>query len=153
MATYKAIQRFRAYVPESLVAESKVTRAIYRKGVCGWQFSMSRQMLLERIGTFDRTLARVEEGAQYIPPRILEVPEYMEWLQDRPRILIRLVHFVAVQSTSELPSVSAATSGEDDLFDLKDSIEQLLSLYKLAVDFELESRSIEPPINYPTFIE
>lgn len=145
VAAYKAIQKYRAYVPEALLAESKAIRAIFRKGASGWQFSLARQMLLERTGAFDRTLDRIENGAHYIAPRTLELSQYMNWLQDRPKILRRLVRSVAVQCTLELPSVLAVTKDEKNLLDLKDSVYQLSSLYQAATDFELECRSIEPP--------
>ena len=118
VATYRAIQNYRAYVAEPLLSESKAARRIFRKGACGWQFALARQMLLERTSTFDRTLARVESGAEYIPPKSLAPPEYMKWLQDRPRILERLVRAVAVQCTSELPGVLGTTKDEQGLPDL-----------------------------------
>ena len=145
VATYRAIQNYRAYVPEALVSESKAVRKTFRKGSCGWQFAVARQMLLERTSTFDRTLARVESGAEYIPPKSLAPPEYIKWLQDRPRILLRLVHAVAVQCTAELPSVLATTKDEHGLRNLKDLVAQLSSLYEAAADFELDCRSVEAP--------
>lgn len=144
VAVYKAIQKYRAYVPEPLTLESNATRAIFRKGAYGWQFALAHQMLLERISTFDRTLGRVESGAEYIPPKSLEPPEYLKWLKGRPEILLRLVRCVAIQCTSDLPHVLIKTKDECDLFDLKDSISRLASLYNEAKDFELECRSVKP---------
>jgi len=84
VAVYKAIQKFRAYVPESLASESKATQSIFRKGKCGWQFALALQMLKERIESYDRTLVRVESGAYFVYPKHLDNSEYIDWLKERP---------------------------------------------------------------------
>jgi len=145
VATYKAIQKFRAYVPASLASESKLTQAIFRKGRCGWQFALALQMLKERTESFDRTLGRVESGAHFVHPRHLGNAEYIDWLKERPELLIRLIRSVTIQCVSETPSILATTRDETSLPELKDSITQLASLYNETVDFELQSRSTYPP--------
>ena len=145
VAIYRAIQKFRAYVPESLASESKATHSILRKGKCGWQFALALQMLKERTDTFGRTLGRIENGAHFVYPRQLDEPEYIDWLKERPEVLARLIHAVAMQCVSEIPSILATTRDETSLPELTDSVAQLSSLYKEAVDFELQSRAIHPP--------
>lgn len=102
-------------------------------------------MLKERTESFDRTLGRVESGAHFVYPRHLDNAEYIEWLKERPEILLRLIRSVAVQCVSETPSILATTRDETSLPELKDSVAQLSSLYKETVDFELQSRSTHPP--------
>lgn len=142
---YKAIQKFRAYVPESLASESKVTRAIFRKGACGWQFALALQMLNERTESYDRTLVRVENGAYFVYPRHLDKSEYIDWIKERPEVLTRLIRAVAIQCVSEIPSILATTKDELGLSALKDSVVQLSYLYKETLDFEVQSRSTRPP--------
>lgn len=145
VTAYKAIQKFRAYVPEHLALESKVTQSIFRKGRCGWQFALARQMLKERTDNFDRTLRRVQNGAHFVYPRQLDTPEYLAWLKERPEVLTRLIRAVAVQCVSEIPSILATTRDEKSLSALGDSVDQLSALYKETVDFELQSHGTHPP--------
>jgi hypothetical protein len=145
VVVYKAIQKFRTYVPESLASESKATQAIFRKGACGWQFALALQMLNERTDSCDRTLVRVENGAYFIHPRHLHRSEYIDWLKERPEVLSRLIRAVAIQCVHEIPSILATTRDELSLPALKDSVVQLSSLYKETVDFEVQSRSTRPP--------
>lgn len=145
VAAYKAIQKYRAYVPEGLATESKITQSIFRKGKCGWQFALARQMLKERTDNFDRTLGRVKNGAHFVYPRQLDTSEYVAWLKERPEALTRLIRAVAVQCVSEIPSILATTRDETSLPALGDSVAQLSSLYKAAVDFELQSHGTHPP--------
>jgi hypothetical protein len=56
-----------------------------------------------------------------------------------------LIRSVAVQCTSELPSVLATPHSDNFLADLKDSVSELSKLYQETVTFELESRSVNPP--------
>lgn len=144
-ATYKAVQKYRAHVPETLVSESKASRSIYRKGECGWQFALALQMLRERTDNFDRALGRIENGAHFAQPQHLDTREYMKWLARRPEVLTRLLRAVAVQCVSEIPSILATTKDESSFPELKDSVDQLSLLYKETVDFELASRSTHPP--------
>lgn len=145
VVVYKAIQKFRAYVPESLASESRATQAIFRKGVCGWQFALALQMLNERTESYDRTLVRVENGAYFVYPRHLDSSEYIDWIKERPEVLTRLIRAVAVQCVSEIPLILAETRDELSLPALKDSVVQLSSLYKETLDFEVQSRSTHPP--------
>lgn len=145
VATYKAIQKFRAYVPEPLASESKATQSIFRKGACGWQFGLALQMLEERTDNFDRTLSRVQNGAHFVSPTYLDTTEYIEWLKRRPEVLNRLIQAVAVQCVSELPAILARTRDETSLAELSDSIAQLSSLYEETVNFELQSHGMHPP--------
>lgn len=145
VAAYKAIQKFRTYVPEDLVTESKITQSIFRKGKCGWQFALARQMLTERTDNFDRTLGRVKNGSHFLYPRHLETSEYIAWLKERPEVLTRLIRAVAVQCVSEIPSILATTRDETSLSALSDSVAQLSSLYEATVDFELQSHGTHPP--------
>lgn len=145
VAAYRAFSKYRAFAPEILLPESAASRLIYRKGRSGWQFALARQMLLERLAAFDRTLHRITIGAEFIPATRLSLQEYTDWLQDRPTFVIRLVHSALVQCTSELPSVLASTSSEDQLPELKAGVEELAKLYELAVQFEIQGRSVQPP--------
>lgn len=145
VVVYKAIQKFRAYVPESLVSESKITQSIFRKGKCGWQFALALQMLNERAESYDRTLVRVENGAHFVYPRHIDNAEYIDWLKERPEVLSRLIRAVAIQCVSEIPLILATIKDELSLPELKDSVIQLSSLYKEAVDFEVQSHSTHPP--------
>ena len=145
VAIYKAVKKYRDYVPESLASESKISRSIFRKGVCGWQFAMALQMLSERTDNFDRMLGRIESGAYFAQPQHFDTAEYMKWLARRPEVLSRLLRAVALQCVSELPSILATTRDESSFPELKDSVDQLSMLYKETVDFELASRSTHPP--------
>lgn len=145
IASYRAFSKFRAYVPEALVSESKTTRTIYRNGRCGWHFSLARQMLLERLTASDQILHRVAIGAEFIQPRRLSLEEYTVWLHDRPIVLTRLVRSVAIQCILELPNTLASVKSEDQLSSLKAGINELATLYKFAADFEVECHSVHPP--------
>ncbi|MEF3083065.1 hypothetical protein V3391_12700 [Luteimonas sp. SMYT11W] len=145
VASYKAIQRYKASVPEALLDESMASQAIHRKGRCGWQFALALQMLKERINSSDRMLQRIENGASFVAPKTIDNKEYLDWIKRRPEVLLRLSRSVAIQSTSELPSVLARPRSENFLADLKDSVTQLSKLYQATVTFELEARSIDPP--------
>lgn len=39
---YRAVQKYRSYVPEALESESMVARSIFRSGKRGWQFALAR---------------------------------------------------------------------------------------------------------------
>jgi hypothetical protein len=144
-ASYKAIQKYRNSVPEALSIESTASKSIHRKGRCGWQFALALQMLKERTNSSDRMLQRIEDGANFVAPKILDRQEYLDWIKRRPEILIRLIRAVAIQCTSELPSVLAKPNSDNFLADLKDSVSELSKLYQETVTFELESRSVNPP--------
>ena len=144
-ASYKAVQKYRTSVPEALSGESTASQSIHRKGRCGWQFALALQMLKERTNSSDRMLQRIENGASFVAPQILDHQEYLDWIKRRPEVLLRLIRSVAVQCTSELPSVLAKPHSEDFLADLKDSVSELSKLYQETVTFELESRSVDPP--------
>lgn len=145
VAIYRAAQKYVNYVPEALVSESTAAKKIYRRGRSGWQFALAKEMLVERIAAFDRTLERIESGSQFISPKYLPSPEYLEWLQRKPEILLRLIRAAAIQCTSELPSVLATTKTEADLSNLKGSVEQLACLYEEAAKFELEVHGVKSP--------
>lgn len=145
VCVYKAIKTYVDYVPEALVDESIAAKRAYKQGRYGWQFALAKEMLLDRIGTIDRKLIRVETGAQFITPAHLPANDYLSWLQKRPDLLRRLIHAVGVQCTSDLPRVLAATTDEASLVEVKDAIEQLALLYEEAANFELDVRSVEPP--------
>jgi hypothetical protein len=145
VAAYRAWSKYRAYVPDALVSESKAAQKIYRKGESGWQFALAQQMLTERLAASDRTLERVANGAEFVEPKRLALAEYAHWLQDRPETLSRLVRAVVVQCTSELPSVLASTKTERQLPDVKAGVEQLAALYKFAANFEVECHGVQPP--------
>lgn len=145
VAIYRAIQKYANYVPETLASESTTAKKIYRKGRSGWQFALAKEMLVERIAAFDRTLERIESGSQFIPPINLPGREYLKWMQRKPEILLRLIRAVAIQCTSEMPSVLATTRKEADLASLRYSVEQLASLYEETAKFELEIRGVTPP--------
>lgn len=142
---YKAIKKYRSSVPEPLVDESLVSQSIYRKGKFGWQFALALQMLKERIDSSDRILRRIENGASFVDPQVIDYDEYLKWIRRRPEVLLRLSRSVAIQSTSELPSVLSRPRSDNFLIDLKDSVTQLSKLYQETVTFELESRSVDPP--------
>jgi len=143
-SSYKAVQKYRTHVPELLSTESRMSQSIYRQGKSGWQFALALQMLNERTDTFDRTLQRIENGAHFAVPIPLDQSEYLDWIKRRPEILIRLIHSVSVQCTSELPAVLANPLDGAFLVNLKDSVSQLSSLYGATVDFELESHAASP---------
>lgn len=145
VAVYRAFSKYRSYVPEALVKESRTTQEIFRKGASGWQFGMARQMLTERLAMADRTLSRVESGAEFIRSKQLPIDEYTKWLQDRPSIISRLGHSVAVQCTSDLPRTLASVKSEDQLTDLKAGVSQLAALYSFAAEFEVECHGVQPP--------
>lgn len=150
VATYRAFKEYVDYVPDALASESKSAKETYRNGKSGWQFSLAKEMLSKRISEINRTLERVEAGSQYIRPVQMSGVDYLAWLRDRPEILIRLVHAIAVQSTSTLPHVIGRTQGENDLADLKSAVEQLAALYEETAKFELEVRSVVPPVELKT---
>jgi hypothetical protein len=145
VTSYKAVQKYRASVPEALSDESSASRSIHRKGRCGWQFALALQMLKERTNSSDRMLQRIENGASFVAPQVLDHKEYLDWIRRRPEVVLRLLRSVAVQSTSELPSVLAKPHSDSFLVDLKDSVSELSKLYQETVTFELESRSVDPP--------
>jgi hypothetical protein len=145
VASYRAALKYINYVPESLMSESKAAKVIYQKGRFGWQFALAKEMLLDRLGVFDRTLKRVYSGAEFIRPKHLTGPEYLIWLQTRPELLQRLIHAVSLQCTSELPSILARIRDESGLEELKDSVVQLMLLYEEAANLEVEARGIKPP--------
>jgi hypothetical protein len=148
VAAYKAFQKFRAFTPSQLAEESSESRAIYRRGKSGWPFALARQLLVERIELLERVLDRAKTGAEYIPPRTVEETEYFEWLKSRPQLLLRLMRSISIQCIHEIPAVLAVTTGEAGLRSLKDSVVQLAMLYRVATEFETESRSIEPPTEF-----
>ncbi len=145
VALYKAIQKYRSSVPDALFDESSVSQSVHRKGRYGWQFDLALQMLSERINSSDRMLQRIENGASFVAPQALDQKEYLVWIRRRPEILLRLLRSVAVQCTSELPSILAKPQSKTFLSDLKDSVSQLSKLYQETVAFELESHSVDPP--------
>lgn len=142
---YKAVQKYRTYVPESLCSESKASQSIYRKGKYGWQFALALQMLKERTETSDRALQRIENGAHFAAPTHFDESDYLAWIKRRPEVLIRLIRAVSVQYTNEMPSVLAKPLETAFLANLKDSVSQLCRLYEATVEFELESRAACPP--------
>lgn len=145
VAIYRAAQKYANYVPEALASECTAAKKVYRRGRSGWQFALAKEMLVDRITSFDRTLERIESGSQFISPKHIPGPEYLEWLQRKPEILLRLIRATAIQCTSELPSVLATTKKDADLSNLKNSVEQLAHLYEEATKFELEVRGVMPP--------
>lgn len=147
---YKAVQKYRAHVPEPLSSESKSTQSIHRKGRSGWQFAMAHQMLSERTENSDRALQRIENGAHFAAPAHFDEDEYLAWIKRRPEALVRLLRAVAVQCTSEMPSVLANPLDAALLLKLKDSVSQLCSLYEATVEFELQSRAACPPEKFET---
>lgn len=142
---YKAVQKYRTHVPEPLSPESKASQSIHRKGKSGWQFALAYQMLNERTESSDMTLQRIENGAHFATPIHYDDDEYIAWIRRRPEALIRLIRAVAVQCTSEMPSVLANPLDPEFLVKLKDSVSQLCNLYETTVEFELQSRAACPP--------
>jgi hypothetical protein len=145
VAIFRAFNAYAGYVPDVLASESKAANDVYRRGKSGWQFALAREMLLQRLSELDRTQSRVESGSQFIRPVQMSGAGYLEWLQGRPELLIRLVRAIAVQCTAELPRVIGATQSEEDLPPLKSAIQQLAVLYEETVKFELEVRGVVPP--------
>jgi len=145
VAMHRAFSKYRSYVPDALLSESKTTQNIYRMGRLGWQLALARQMLSERIQNVEATLNRVAEGAEFIKPRRMSSDDYFGWLQDRPETLQRLVHSVTVQCISELPKVIGRCRTEEQLSELKLGIHALAELYQYARDFEVKCHQIVPP--------
>lgn len=147
---YKAVQKYRTQITEPLLSESKASQSIHRRGKSGWQFALAFQMLNERTENSDMALQRIENGAHFAAPIHYDEDEYIAWIKRRPDTLIRLIRSVAVQCTSELPSVLANPLDADFLIKLKDSVSQLSSLYEITVEFELQSRAVCPPERFET---
>lgn len=142
---YKALQKYRTHVPEPLSSESKASQQIYWKRKSGWQFALALQMLKERTDSFDLALQRIESGAQFTAPHHLNKSQYIDWIKQRPELLIRLTRSVAVHCTIEIPSVLANPNDKDFLVKLKDSVAQLSDLYERTVEYELSSHAVCPP--------
>lgn len=143
--TYKAYSKYRSYVPDLLRDESKIVQQIFWKQKCGWQFALARQMMRERIQEHESTLARIESGAEFIPPKTIPSDGYLAWLNKRPETVIRLIRSVAIQCTSELPRCLAQASSEEHLGEVKRRVLALVNLYEQAKDFEMECHQIVPP--------
>lgn len=145
VAAHRAFSKYRSYVPDALVPESAIVQRIYRKQQCGWQFSLAKQMLSERIASVESALTRIANGAEFIEPRRFPIGRYVNWLSDRPDTLRRIVHAVAIQCTAELPKTISRTKSENQLFDLRLSIDELAKLYAYTERFERECHEVVPP--------
>ena len=145
VALLRAFNRYTAYVPDPLKNESKVTKAIYRKQKCGWQFAMGRQMLSERIARTEASLERIRRSAEYVEPKLVELSDYLDWLKTRPTAFLRLSRSICILCTEDIPNVLANPKSEESLSLIVIEIDALAGLYERLKEQELSCYEIVPP--------
>lgn len=153
IGVYKSYARYRRYTPEILLNESEKAKEIFRLQRCGWQYSLAEELIDSRFKKIDLYLQRLSSGSEFVPPRIISDDEYIDWLQERPSILMRLIESVSLQCTQDIPSCLGDITDESGLVELKDSVFALVKLYDQAKIFELESREIVPPDRFTSIHE
>lgn len=142
---YRAHTNYRAYVPETLLSESRESQEIFRRQEFGWQWALARKMLVDRIRDLDTELERIRRGAEFLEPRQLNPTDYYLWLRNRPETIIRLVKAIATLCTSDLPASIGTTIMEKDVERMKIEVEALARLYETATTFERDCHCIVAP--------
>jgi len=142
---YRTYRSKRAYVPDALISESETSKLIFRKQKCGWSAALAKRMLEERIQETDAAMERIDKGSEFIEPRHMDYDSYVEWLQTRPELILRMVRSAALLCTQEVPIAIGSTKGESDLPALKREVQALASMYESAKDVEIEWHGVVPP--------
>lgn len=142
---YRTYCSKRDYVPDALVGESESTKSIFRKQKSGWNFALAKRILEERIQEADAAMERIDKGSEFIAPRHMNYDDYVEWLQTRPELMLRMVRSAALLCTQEVPVALGSTEGEGDLPALKREVLALAAMYENAKDVEIEWHGVVPP--------
>lgn len=145
---YRTYCAKRDYVPDALVGESEAVKSIFRKQKCGWSAALAKRMLEERIQEADAAMERIDKGSEFIAPRHMEYDDYVDWLQTRPELMLRMVRSAALLCTQEVPIALGATKGEDDLPALKREVVALAATYESAKNVEIEWHGVVPPDDF-----
>ncbi|MEX2497370.1 MAG: hypothetical protein WD397_00670 [Wenzhouxiangellaceae bacterium] len=140
----QAFFQYRSYTPETLIGESRRVKAIFRERKCGWQCSLARAMLKDRIEKTEERLERMNRGVAFVPPKHLSLSEYTKWMHQRNEAIVRILRAVASSCTSTLPEALARTIDEQSIGVLKFEVEELSSLYDHAERIERECIEIVP---------
>lgn len=147
-ALFRAYRSYQAYVPNVLYGEGIKAQRLYRKRKLGWQWSIAREMLWNRVRPLDSELDRIRRGAEFVEPKRILNSEYFEWLRSRPDALGRLIHAATAQCTRDVPAVIGGAVSEDQLEDMKIQIQALADLYAKTTRFERECHAIMPPEDF-----
>lgn len=142
---YRTYRSKRDYVPDALVRESEDAQSIFRKQKCGWSAALAKRLLEERIQEADAAMERIDKGSEFIAPSHMDYDDYVEWLQTRPELILRMVRSAALLCTQEVPVAVGSTKGESDIVALKREVTALAMMYESAKDVEIEWHGVVPP--------
>ncbi len=149
-AFYKGFTSYLKHIPAELAPEGELVQKLYRKKKIGWQYAIALEMINNRIETHEKSIARIVRGSEYLKPIKLNAPEYMNWAQERPERIIRLVKAVTTQFVHELPKYISGLDETVRPSEFKIQIDYIGELYREIRDFEAESHQIVPPKSFET---
>ena len=143
----RAVYAYINACPVGLEAEPAGIRRIAQLQRPRWELRLIYESLQRELGELDTRLDELLEGREYVP--IVEHPsliDYIEWVGERPRNLLRMVEVAKTLLTEDLPGVLAGREdAPPDPQAMLGFTKRVARLYEKTVAFERESRSVLPP--------
>ena len=133
--------------PEGLQDESATAKRIAQLQRPKWEFHLTHQLLLDRVGPLLSELSDLLDGRKHVSAsKITVVEQYMTWLQSRIDNLLSMVEVAKRVLVHDLVQTLVGSSDTPvQPLDILKAINNIRDLYIATIQFEREGRAIIPP--------
>ncbi|MEH6800599.1 MAG: hypothetical protein V7681_15005 [Halopseudomonas sabulinigri] len=144
------IGKYKNTVLEGLEKESKIAQKIAFSKRPFWEYGLAFELLSKRLNHIDRDLDDVLKNRVHV--KIVRTPtpsEYMDWVQTRPKNLIRLVSISKQLLIFDLIEAMHADNNDDSYFrNLVHITDLIMAAYRSTYQYEVEGREVLIPENF-----
>jgi hypothetical protein len=146
----RIFQKHNDTIPKGFEKEPKSAQRIANRMGFLWGFKLALILLKEKIFTTDNSLSDILENRTFVPiTKSLSLPEYIEWIKLRPTNVLLMVETLKKLFFTDLVNLITHPDGDAGApLKILNATERVGKLYARTVEFEIESRSIQPPAGF-----
>jgi hypothetical protein len=142
----RTFQKHNNFVPEGFENESKSAQRITNRMGFLWEFKLALILLKDKIFTADNSLSDIFENRTFIPiTKSLSLPDYIEWIKLRPTNMLLMIETFKKLLYELINSITHPDGVAGAHLKILNAVESIGKLYACTVEFEVESRSLQPP--------
>jgi hypothetical protein len=143
----RTFQKHNDTIPTGFEKESKSAQHIANRMGFLWGFKLALILLKDKIFTAENSLSDILENRTFVPiTKSLPLPNYIEWIKLRSTNVLLMIEIFKNLLTNDLVNLMTHADCEAGApLKILNATERIGKLYIRTVEFEIESRSIQPP--------